>query len=172
MRFLIPAALLVAAACGDLKFDKNMPTSPNSPPPGSTTSLGSINAVVDNDQFTAPLQTPAIWRNESFGFAAVNASGVTKIFNLSVRLPGPGTYTIGSIPSPAVSYIEMDGTTTRRWFSNFNNGAGSVTVSFLSSESASGYFSVELVPDSATKEAGLTGIKYVTSGTFNVAVMR
>jgi hypothetical protein len=66
----------------------------------------------------------------------------------------------------------MDGTTTYRWFTNSRNGAGSVTVSFLSSESASGHFSVELVPDSATKEAGFTAIKYVTGGTFNVAVMR
>jgi hypothetical protein len=172
MRFFIPAALLVAASCGDLKFDENLPTSPNSPPPGSTTSLGSLSAVVDNEQFNAPLQTPAIWRNESFGFTAINASNLTRILGISLRLPGPGTYTVGSIYSPVVSYIEMDGTTTYRWFTNSRNGAGSVTVSFLSSESASGHFSVELVPDSATKEAGFTAIKYVTGGTFNVAVMR
>lgn len=172
MRFLFSVALLVTAACGDLKFDENLPTSPGSPPPGSTTSLGSISATVDNEQFSAPLQTPAIWRNDTFGFGAVNASGLTKIFGLSLRLPGPGTYTIGGQYSPAVSYIEMDGTTSRRWFSNFSNGAGSVTVSFLSSESASGYFSVELVPDSATKQAGFTATKYITGGSFNVAVMR
>lgn len=171
MRFLIPATLLFVVACGDLKFDENLPTSPNAPPPGSTTSLGSVSATVDNETFNAPLQTPAIWRNDSFGFSAINATGQTRIFALSLRLPGPGTYTVGGIYSPAVSYIEQDGNTTYRWFTNSRNGAGSVTVSFLSSESASGYFSVELAPDSVTKEAGFT-TKYITGGTFNVAVMR
>jgi hypothetical protein len=171
MKFLIPVTLLLVVACGDLKFDENLPTSPNSPPPGSTTSLGSMGATVDNEQFSAPLQTPAIWRNDNFGFSATNATGLTRTFALSLRLPGPGTYAVGSTYSPAVSYFEQDGTKTYRWFTNSRNGAGSVTVSFLSPESASGYFSVELIPDSLTKEAGFT-TKYITGGTFNVAVMR
>lgn len=171
MRFLIPLTVLLAGCFGDLKFDENLPTTPNSPPPGSTTSLGSMNAVVDNEQFSAPLQTPAIWRNDSFGFTAINASGLTKIFALSLRLPGPGTYTVGGTYSPTVSYIEMHENATYRWFTNSRNGAGSVTVSFLSSEAAAGYFGVELVPDSLTKEAGFT-TKFVTGGTFSVAVTR
>ena len=171
MRRLIPVTVLLAGCFGDLKFDENVPTSPNAPPPGSTTSLGSMSATVDNQAFSAPLQTPAIWRNDNFGFSAMNATGQTKIFALSLRLPGPGTYTVGSTYSPAVSYMEQDGTSTYRWFTNSRNGAGSVTVSFLSSESATGYFSVELAPDSLTKEAGFT-TKYITGGTFNVAVMR
>ena len=171
MRLLIPFAVLLAGCFGDLEFDENTPTAPGSAPPGSTASLGSMSATVYNQQFTAPLQTPAIWRNDTFGFTAVNASGNTKIFGLSLRLPGPGTYTVGSTYSPAVSYIEMDGNTTYRWFTNSRNGAGSVTVSFLSSESASGFFSVELVPDSLTKDAGFT-TKFITGGTFSVAVMR
>ena len=119
MRYFIPITLLLAAACGDLKFDENLLTSPGGSPPGSTTSLGSMSAIVDNDQFNAPLQTPAIWRNDSFGFTAINATGVTKVFGLSLRLPGPGTYNVGG-----------------------------------------------------TREAGFTSSKFITNGSFNVAVMR
>ena len=171
MKYFLPLTLLLAGCFGDLKFDENTPTAPGSAPPGSTASLGSMSATVDNAPFSAPLQTPAIWRNDTFGFTAVNATGITKIFGLSLRLPGPGTYTVGSTFSPAVSYIEQDGSMTYRWFTNSRNGAGSVTVSFLSDMAASGYFSVELVPDSLTKEAGFT-TKYITGGTFSVAVMR
>jgi len=171
MKYVLPFAALLAGCFGDLKFDENTPTAPGSAPPGSTASLGSMSATIDNQQFNAPLQTPAIWRNDSFGFTAINAAGLTRIFALSLRLPGPGTYAVGSTYSPAVSYLEQDGNTTYRWFTNSRSGAGSVTVSFLSSEAASGYFSVELAPDSLTKEAGFT-TKYITGGTFNVAVMR
>jgi hypothetical protein len=169
-RIVFGAVLL--AACGDLKFDENLPTAPGAPPPGSTTSLGSVSATVDNEQLTSPLQTPAIWRNDSFGFTGVNALGLTKILSLSLRLPGPGTYTTGGIYSPVVSYIEIDGQTTYRWFANFRQGSGSVTVSFLSNESASGYFSAELLADSTTMAAGMVEKRFVTGGVFNVAVIR
>jgi hypothetical protein len=174
MRYrLQPVLVLALAACfGDLKFDENMPTSPGAPPPGSTTSLGSTSAIVDNASFSAPLQTPAVWRNDSFGFTRINASGVTKILGVSLRLPGPGTYNTGGTYSPVISYIEIEGSNTYRWFMNSQRGSGSVTVSFLSNESASGYFNGELVPDSATVAAGFAGNKFVSNGTFNVSVIR
>ena len=167
------ALALLTACFGDLEFDENMPTSPGAPPPGSTTSLGSTSATVDNEALNAPLQTPAIWRNESFGFTGLNsASTVTRILGVSLRLPGPGTYVTGGPYSPVVSYIEQHGQTFYRWFMNSRQGSGSVTVSFLSNESASGYFNGELVPDSATIAAGFIASKFVTGGTFNVSVIR
>lgn len=174
MRYRLPPVLFFAlTACfGDLKFDENLPTSPGAPPPGATTTLGSTSAIVDNESFSAPLQTPAVWRNDSFGFTGINASGITKILGVSLRLPGPGTYNTGGPYSPVISYIEQQGSTTYRWLMNSQRGSGSVTVSFLSNESASGNFSGELVPDSATAAAGFVATKFVTGGVFNVSVIR
>ena len=165
-------ALGVVACFGDLKFDENSPTSPGGQPPGATTSWGSISTSIDNESFSAPLQTPAIWRNGGFGFAATNASGITRILSVSVRLEGAGTFVVGAYPGFAtVSYLEMEGSTTRRWTTS-PKGAGSVTVSFVSDYNASGYFSVELMPDSATEAAGYTARRYLTGGVFNVGVQR
>lgn len=174
MRPVVAALVVLVAGCDDFNFQESpFTTSPGgSTPPGSTASLGSTSAIVDNVPLTAPLQTPAIWRNDSFGFTGVNAEGNTRILAVSLRLPGPGTYVTGGTYSPVVSYIELDGQTLYRWFANFRQGSGSVTISFLTNESASGYFTAELVPDSATAAAGMTASKFVTSGTFSVAVMR
>lgn len=171
-RLICALGVTLLIGCGDLKFDENMPTSPGGQPPGSTTSLGSTSATVDNEAFTAPLQTPAVWRNDAFGFTGINASGITKIMNVSLRLPGPGTYATGDTYSPTITYIEQNGSTTYRWFMTRTQGLGSVTVSFLSNESASGYFNGELEPDAATIAAGMTANKFITNGTFNVSVVR
>lgn len=174
MRLRVAALVVAVAACDDFNFQESpFPTSPGgSNPPGSTASLGSTSAIIDNVPLTAPLSTPAIWRNDSFGFTGINAEGRTKILAVSLRLPGAGTYVTGGTYSPVVSYIEMDGQTSYRWFANFRQGSGSVTVSFLSDMNASGYFHAELVPDSATIALGVTGSKFVSNGTFSVAVMR
>ena len=171
-RWLIGALAIGVVGCfGDLKFDENLPTSPGGQPPGSTTTLGSISAIIDNEAVSAPLQTPAIWRNGGFGFAAVNASGIERIISLSVRLSAAGTYAIGGPNFPSVSYMERDGLTTKRWTTT-PRGAGSVTVAFLSEYNASGEFSVELLPDSATEAAGFTARRFMTNGIFNVGVSR
>jgi hypothetical protein len=172
MRSLNAFVLVLLVGCGDLKFDENMPTTPGGPPPGATTSNGSMSANVDGVPFTASLPTGATWRDNLFSFAAVNASGTSKTFALSVRTPGPATFGVGVPGSPSVSFIESDGPTIYRWFATSQRGAGSVTLSFVSSESASGYFSVELVPDSATAAAGFTERRFLTGGLFNVAISR
>src|SRR5690349_23565138 len=105
MKSLVLALVLPVVACGDLEFDENMPTSPGAPPPGATTTLGSMMAIVDNVPFTAPLQTPAIWRNDNFGFSALSATTLTRTFALSLRLPGPGTYYVGGTYSPSVTIL-------------------------------------------------------------------
>ena len=164
-------AVGMLAGCGDLKFDENLPTSPGGSVPGATTSWGSMSVIVDNETVTAPLPTGAIWRNGSFGFAALNAAGISRTFTLSVRMPGPGTYVVGGPNTPTVSLIEQDGSTSNRWTTT-PKGAGSVTVSFLSDDAASGYFSVELLPDSATAAAGYTARRYMTNGSFSVNISR
>ena len=63
----------VVVAC-DPKFDDIDGYTPASPP-GSTAALGSVNVVVDGEPLTAALPTGAIWRDNIFSFAAVNAAG-------------------------------------------------------------------------------------------------
>lgn len=166
---VIVLALFVVAC--DPKFDNIDGYVPASPP-GSTASNGSVSVVVDGEPFTGALPTGATYREGVFSFAGVNAAGKSKTFALSVRTPGPNTFPVGAPGSPSVSFIESDGATTYRWFATSQRGAGSVTLSFLSVESASGYFSVELVPDSATAAAGLTATRYLTGGTFSVSMSR
>ncbi len=168
------ASLVVVNGCGDYKVPDGTPTSPNASPPGSTASMGSLSAVLDNESLTAPLQTGAIWRNNAFGFSAINATGpVTRTFAISVsRASGPGTAVVGGPNFPAVSLMEYDGTTWYRWFATSRGGAGSVTITYLTSESAAGLFDAELVPDSATVAAGRTETRYLTGGTFSVSVSR
>ena len=164
-------AIGVVGCFGDLKFDENLPTSPGGQPPGATTTLGSIRAIIDNEVLTAPLQSPAIWRNGGFGFAAVSASNIERIVSLSVRLTAAGTFEVGGANFPTISYIERDGSTSKRWTTT-PRGAGSITVTFLSEDNASGHFSVELLPDSATEAAGFTARRFMTNGLFNVSVSR
>ena len=167
---LIIALGLVMVAC-DYKYDGPATYTPASPP-GSTTSNGSVSVVVDGQPFTAALPTTATFRDNVFSFAAVNAATTSRTFALSVRTPGPGTFAVGAPGSPSVSFIDSDGTTIYRWFATSQRGAGSVTVSYLTAESAGGYFSVELVPDSATAAAGFTATRFLTGGTFSVALSR
>jgi|SRR5688572_7970185 len=166
----VVALALFAAAC-DPKFD-NIDKYSTASPPGTTASNGSVSVVVDGEPLTAALPTGATYRESVFSFAAVNAAGKSRTFALSIRTPGPNTFAVGAPGSPSVSYIESDGPTIYRWFATSQRGAGSVTLSFLSVDAASGYFSVELVPDSATAAAGFPDKKYLTGGTFSVAVSR
>ena len=161
---------LLTVAC-DPRFD-NIDKYSTASPPGSTASNGSVSVVVDGEPLTAALPTGATYRDNVFSFAAVNAAGKSKTFALSIRTPGPNTFTVGAPGSPSVSYIESDGPTIYRWFATSQRGAGSVTLSFISFDAASGYFSVELVPDSATAAAGFVERKYLTGGTFSVALSR
>jgi len=68
--------------------------------------------------------------------------------------------------------MEYDGTIWYRWFATSRGGTGSVTITFLTTESAVGLFSAELVPDSATVAAGMTETRFLTGGTFSVSVSR
>ena len=164
------ALALFVVAC-DPKFD-NIDNYSTASPPGTTTSNGSVSVVVDGELLIASLPTGATYRENVFSFAGMNAAGKSKTIAISVRTPGPATFAVGAPGSPSVSYIESDGPTIYRWFATSQRGAGSVTLSFLSTDAASGYFSVELVPDSVTAAAGFVDRKYLTGGTFSVAVSR
>ena len=168
--FLLIALGFSVVAC-DHQFD-NEDGYVTAVPPGSTASNGSVSVVIDGESVTASLPTGATFRENVFSFAALNAAGKSRTIAISVRTPGPGTFTVGGAGSPSVSFLESDGPTTYRWFAASGRGAGSVTLSFISTDAASGFFSVELVPDSATVAAGFTERRFLTGGTFSVAVSR
>jgi hypothetical protein len=168
LRFTWLVAGLAVTGCGDLKFDENstLPTTP----PGSTVNAGSVSANIDGEQFFGRLSTGASYREGRFSFNAYD--GYSRQISVSVRSPGPGTYAAGSPDSPTVSLLEGSSPDLRRWFAGSTMGTGSVTLTFLSADAATGHFSFILVPDSATVASGVSRPRSVTSGTFTVNVSR
>ena len=162
-----PIAFL--AACGDLKFDETS-TLPTAPPPGSTTSNGSVSANLSGEQFFGRLQSAATFVETRIEFSAYD--GNTRQLTFAVDVPGPGTYEVGGPYKPVVSLIEGSGNETRRWISSQTPGLGSITFTFLSQYKAIGTFFFALFPDSATVAAGFTNRRNVTVGTFDINVSR
>ena len=162
-------ASLVVTGCGDLKVDETS-TSPTGLPPGSTTNNGTVSANVNGEQFIGRLSTGATYIDGLFSFSAYD--GYSRQLEVSVRVPGPGTFESGTPNGPTVSLIEGTGPDVRRWFLPSAPGAGSFTLTFLSENAAVGHFSVHLFPDSATVAAGVTARRNVTAGAFNVNMSR
>ena len=160
---------LVVSACGDLKVDDTS-GSPTGPPPGTTTNNGTVSANVNGEQFLGRLSTGATYIDGQFSFSAYD--GYTRQIEVSVRVPGPGTFESGTPDSPTVTLIEGMGPDARRWVLPSLIGAGSFTLTFLSQNAAVGHFSVHLFPDSATAAAGVTARRNVTAGAFNVNMSR
>ena len=136
-------ASLVVTGCGDLNVDDTS-RSPTGPPPGSTTNNGTVAANVNGEQFIGRLSTGATYIDGLFSFSAYD--GYTRQIEVSVRVPGPGTFESGTPNSPTVSLIEGTGADARRWFLPSLTGAGSFTLTFLSVNAAVGHFSVHLFP--------------------------
>ena len=162
-------ASLMAAGCGDRTFDETS-NSPTGLPPGSTTNNGSVSANVNGEQFVGRLATGATYVDGLFSFSAYD--GNSRQIEVSVRVPGPGTFESGTPNSPNVSFVEGSGPDARRWYLPSLLGAGSFSITFLSENAAVGYFSVHLFPDSATVAAGVTARRNVTAGAFNVNMSR
>lgn len=167
LKVLVPVVLL--AACGDPKVDDT--TLPTAPPPGSTTSYGSVAANISGEQFIGRVSAAATIVESRLGFTAYD--GYTRQLAFTVGAPGPGTFETGGPYMPVVSLTETLGTETRRWVSSSSAGFGSLTLTFLSDDKAIGHFSFfGLSPDSATAAAGVTTRRSVTAGTFDINVSR
>jgi Big-like domain-containing protein len=93
------------------------------------------------------------------------ASGFTgNYILLAIGFPAaPGTYAIGtSSPANAAVQIPNQGSL---WQAVLNSGSGTITVTSVTGNSATGTFSLVLAPLPGTKA---TGNKIVTNGVFNV----
>ena len=161
--------MVLVAACGDVKVDETSAL-PSAPPPGSTTSNGTVAANISGLQFFGRLSAAATVVERRLGFSAYD--GDTRQVSFSVEAPGPGTFETGSPYNPIVSLTETSGDETRRWVSSSTAGFGSMTVTFLSEDKAVGHFSFALFPDSATVAAGITTRRNLTAGTFDINVSR
>lgn len=161
--------IVVCGACGDSGFDPGE-TITNGSPSGSTTIAGTVTANVSGHQFLGRLSSGATVRNDRFSFSAYDGQDLQIV--MSVRDPGPGTYETGGPYTPMLSLTEGFGPEQRRWVSVPAAGAGSITLTFISAETATGYFHFHLVPDSATVEKGITTRRSVTTGTFSVTMSR
>ena len=168
MRAVIPALLLLFTASGcDPKFDETS-TSPTEQPPGSTTNLGHVGANISGEQFSGTLTAAATIVENRLSFSAYD--GFTRQLIISVGAPGPGTFDVGGPYNPTVTLIEGAGDAVRRWVSP---SLGSLTLTFLSKDAATGHFSFGgLKPDSATIAGGTTTRRNVTAGTFTVNLSR
>jgi hypothetical protein len=138
----------------------------------TTNSSGSVTARFDGALFTARLGTNAIRSNSQLGFAAFDGNGSpTVLFTLSIPATGPVVYATGvtgRTPFATVTIATASG--SERWISTFAQGRGSVSLNLLTVEDAEGGFWFELVPDSATAAAGVTGTRALSDGSFEVKV--
>lgn len=160
---------LVCAACGDAGFEASE-TITNGSPAGSTTIAGTVQANVSGEQFLGRLASGATFRNDRLSFNAYD--GHIRQIAISLRAPGPGTYDVSGPYTPTATLTEGFGPDVRRWTSLTTPGAGSVTITFFSAETAIGSFSFYLLPDSATVASGIVTPRSLTSGTFNVTMAR
>ena len=168
-RFVGFFAVVLLAACGDLKVEDTT-TLPTAPPPGSTTSNGTVAANISGEQFIGRLSAAASVVEGRLAFTAYD--GYTRQLAFSVSLSGPGTFETGGPYNPVVSLIESSGDETRRWVSASAAGFGSITLTFLTEDRAVGHFSFAMLPDSATMAAGITTRRSATAGTFDINISR
>ena len=166
LRLLVSGVLL--SACGDLQFDDTS-TDPTTSPPGSTTTNGTVAASISGEQFFGRVAAAATVIEDRLEFSASDGS---RQLALAFGAPGPGTFDAGGPYNPVVSLTETSGNETRRWVSSTAAGSGSVTLNFLTSYKAVGYFAFALFPDSATVAAGVTTRRSVTAGNFDINVSR
>ena len=162
-------AVALFVSC-DPKFDETS-TSPTEQPPGSTTNLGHVGANISGEQFSGTLTAAATIVENRLSFSAYD--GYTRQLTISVGAPGPGTFDAGGPYNPTVTLVENSGDQVRRWVLPSAVGFGSLTLTFLSKDAATGYFSFAgLLPDSATIAAGTSTRRNVTAGTFTVNLSR
>ena len=165
--WLLPLVLL--AACGDVKVDDSS-TLPTAPPPGSTTTNGTVAANISGEQFLGRLSSAASVVESRLVFTAYD--GYNRQLAFSVTASGPGTFESGGSYNPVVSLIESFGDETRRWISPSIAGFGAMTLTFLTEDKAIGHFSFAMLPDSATIAAGFTTRRSATAGTFDINISR
>jgi hypothetical protein len=148
-RLALLSLLTITAACGgDDPADIDDGDLPN----------GSISARIDGSNWRASAAITASFRQ---GIFAVAGTDGTNTVGFAVATTAPGTFTIAATAN-VNALLTVTGSTTG-WQAVGTTGSGSLTISTLTANSASGTFSFVLAP-----LGGTGGNKNVSNGTFNV----
>lgn len=165
--------LVVLALLGGCGGNGN-PGNPSGTSGSSGGGSGSVNgqamsATIDGSRWSAVTVT-ALRTSSSAGTAsnrlAINGTnGFTSYTMVTIGVPAAvGTYQVGALVGATAAVDNIAGTSDAKWDSVTAGPTGTVTVTAITSNTASGTFSFTLQPSSLPA----TGTKTVTNGTFAV----
>ena len=165
----IGCCVMVASACGSTSTAPTTTTgatttpTPTPTPTPAPASGSSLSFKIDGSLLTATSVT-ATFTN---GILAIGGGDVSKQtilgFAVTPSSAGAGTYTLGPLSS-ANALLQL-GNPVLGWDAAVGIGSGTIVVSAISSTSASGTFSFNLI---ALPNTAATGTKAITEGVFNV----
>jgi Family of unknown function (DUF6252) len=158
-----------AAACGGSGGSPASPSAPSgggstTPTPGGTTPNGTLSATIDGVPWTATVSVQTQFNNGILSFAGGDNRQTLSIAVTANR--GTGTYVAGVVDPQNIVVANLSTAgSAASWLSGPSLGTGSVTITSLTSTSASGTFTLTLAPSAGS---GATGNKALTNGVFNV----
>jgi hypothetical protein len=141
------------------------PATPPPPPPGGNTSLeclanrGSISALIDGTPWIATCLQAVSWGANTFSIVATNG---TQTVTLGAVTPVPGSFDLTTGAAFGTVSTILTGAT---WTTAHNAGTGTLTLSRLDPQGATGTFSF-VAP--AVPSTLAIGLKIVTNGVFDV----
>ena len=147
------------AACGGSSSSVTSPTT------GGTTVTplhGTMTAVIDGSAWTAVTISTATYANGILSIGGADSSSPIRSIGLALTTSGPGTFTMGTLPSGANGVLSIGIGPT--WTANVLGGTGTIVVTSLSSTAANGTFLFTPIASAG----GATGTHAITSGVFNI----
>jgi hypothetical protein len=158
----------LAAGCGGSGSSPAAPSATSGSGTGSSgsgsTPNGTLSATIDGVPWTASVSVQTQFNNGILSFAGGDNRQTLSIAVTANR--GTGTYTAGLVDPQNVVVTNLSTVgSAASWLTGPTFGSGSVTITSLTSTSASGTFSLTLAP---TPGSGATGNKVLANGVFNV----
>jgi hypothetical protein len=151
-RVLPVVVLLSAVSCGGSASDGLTGT-------GNTDSMP-LSATIDGSAWGSPAPS-ATYRNSIVSIAGIDA-GLTSAVALAVAATAPGTFSLAfGNNTGGFATISRSG---KGWTSGVQGGAGSVTITTLTSNHVVGTFAFDAPPATG----GASGTVHVTNGKFNI----
>ncbi len=166
MAAAVSVTLVFLAGCGGSSGGASNPTGPSTQPTGGGgggggggSSTAAFTAVIDGQAWAPTTSTFAVsYSNGVLAMTGTDATGWT--FGMAIPTSGPG-----SVPLSTGANAILTSPSSQSWSAtHLDGGSGTITVTSLTSNSATGTFSFVLVPIAG----GATGNRTVAQGTFNV----
>ncbi|HTY82456.1 MAG TPA: hypothetical protein VMB24_06700, partial [Dehalococcoidales bacterium] len=131
---------------------------PNAPETGNAP----MTALVNGKSWVGAYKISASYQNNFLSMVVFDGQSATINFGIG-GVTGPGTYSLAYGNAGGSSAIYSNGL-GQGWGTAFSGGAGSITISQLTSNGVFGTFSFDAVPATG----GATGTIQVTNGQFNI----